>query len=100
MNTTLHAVTDTSRLFITEGQISDYTRATALMNGLPEAEMLLADLGYDADWFRETLVDKGTKHCILGRKSRKKTVQYDKRCYKRTNRIEIMFDRHKDWRRV
>ena len=62
MNTKLHAVTDTSgrpvRLFITAGQVSDYTGAAALMNGLPEAEWLLADRGYDADWFRETLVER------------------------------------------
>ena len=104
MNTKLHAITDTSgrpiRLFITAGQVSDYTGAAALMNGLPEAEWLLADRGYDADWFRETLVDKGTKPCIPGRKSRKKTVKYDKRRYKRRNRIERMFGRLKDWRRV
>ena len=90
MNTKLHVITDTSgrpiRLFITAGQISDYTGAAALMNGLPEAEWLLADRGYDADWFRETLVDKGTKPCIPGRKSRKKTIKYDKRRYKRRNR--------------
>ena len=104
MNTKLHAVTDTSgrpvRLFITAGQVSDYTGAAALMNGLPEAEWLLADRGYDADWFRETLIDKGTKPCIPGRKSRKKTVKYDKRRYKRRNRIERMFGRLKDWRRI
>ena len=86
MNTKLHAVTDTNcrpvRLFITAGQVSDYTGAAALMNGLPEAEWLLADRGYDADWFRETLVDRGTKPCIPGRKSRKKAVKYDKRRYK------------------
>lgn len=104
MNTNLHAVTDTSgrpaRLFITAGQVSDYTGAAALMNGLPKAEWLLADRGYDADWFRETLVDKGTKPGIPGRSSRKKTVKYDKRRYKRRNRIERMFGRLKDWRRV
>jgi hypothetical protein len=26
--------------------------------------VVFADRGYDADWFRETLVDKGTKPCI------------------------------------
>jgi transposase len=88
------------RLFITAGQVSDYTGAAARMNGLPEAERLLADRGYDADWFRETLVDKGTKPCIPGRKSRKKAAKYDKRRYKRRNRIERMFGRLKDRRRV
>lgn len=64
MNTKPHAITDIRgrpiRLFITAGQVSDYTGAAALMNGLPEAKWLLADRGYDADLFRETLVDKGT----------------------------------------
>jgi transposase len=104
MNTKLHAITDTNgrpiRFFIIAGQVSDYTGAAALMNGLPEAECLLADRGYDADWFREALVDKGTKPCIPGRKSRKKTVKYDKRRYKRRNRIERMFGKLKDWRRI
>jgi transposase len=104
MNTKLHAVTDTRgrpvRFFITAGQVSDYTGAAALMNGLPEADWLLADRGYDADWFREGLVDKGIRPCIPGRKSRKTTIRYDKRRYKRRNRIERMFGRIKDWRRV
>ena len=34
------------------------------------------------------------------RKQRKTAVRYDKRRYKRRNRIEIMFGRLKDWRRV
>ncbi|WP_156470260.1 transposase, partial [Gluconobacter japonicus] len=32
--------------------------------------------------------------------SRGRPVKYDKRKYKRRNRIEIMFGRLKDWRRV
>jgi transposase len=52
------------------------------------------------DGFRETLIDRGTKPCIPERKSRKKTVKYDKRRYKKRNRIERMFGRLKDWRRV
>ena len=55
MNTKLHAVTDDSgrpvRFFITAGQVSDYTGAAAVTNGLPEANWLLTDRGYDADWF-------------------------------------------------
>ena len=61
---------------------------------------MLADRGYDADWFIEALKDKGITVRIPGRKSRQKTVKYDKRRYKRRNRIEIMFGRLKDWRRV
>ena len=104
MNTKLHAVTDAEgrpiRFFITAGQISDYTGAAALLDSLPKADWLLADRGYDADWFREALQGKGIKPCIPGRKSRLQPVKYDKRRYKRHNRIEIMFGRLKGWRRV
>ena len=104
MNTKLHAVTDAEgrplRFFMTAGQVSDYTGAAALLGGLPKAEWLLADRGYDADWFRDALKDKGIKPCIPGRKSRAKPIKHDKRRYKRRNRIEIMFGRLKDWRRV
>ena len=82
------------------GQVSDYKGAAAMLSSLPNADWLLADRGYDADWLREALQDKGIKACIPGRKSRKKAVKYDKRRYKKRNRIEIMFGRLKDWRRV
>ena len=104
MNTKLHAVTDADgrpiRFFMTAGQVSDYTGAAALLSSLPAAEWLLADRGYDADWFRDALKDKGIRPCIPGRKSRGKPIKHDKRRYKRRNRIEIMFGRLKDWRRV
>ena len=104
MNTKLHAVTDADgrpiRFFLTAGQVSDYTGALALLDALPKADWLLADRGYDADWFREALQDKGIKPCIPGRRSRDGPIKYDKRRYRRRHRIEIMFGRLKDWRRV
>jgi len=71
-----------------------------LLNSLPTADWLLGDRGHDADWFREALVDKKITPCIPGRTSRDKPVKYDKRRYRKRNRIEIMFGRLKDWRRV
>ncbi|MDB9966021.1 IS5 family transposase [Planktomarina temperata] len=104
MNTKLHAICDSKGrpldLFVTAGQVSDYIGARALFKGLPQVDWLLGDRGYDADWFREELKDKGIRVCIPGRKQRKVSVKYDKRRYKSRNRIEIMFGRLKDWRRV
>ncbi|HBB85270.1 MAG TPA: IS5 family transposase [Sulfitobacter sp.] len=104
MNTKLHAICDSEgrplNLFVTAGQVSDYIGARALLGSLPDVDWLLGARGYDAEWFREALKDKGIRACIPGRKQRKKTVKYDKRPYKRRNRIEIMFGRLKDWRRV
>ncbi|WP_156418157.1 IS5 family transposase [Aureimonas sp. AU4] len=104
MNTKLHAVADANgrplSFFMTAGPVSDYTGAAALLDELPKAQWLLGDRGYDADWFRDALAAKGIKPCIPGRKSRNAPVRHDKRRYRRRNRIEIMFGRLKDWRRV
>ena len=104
MNTKLHAVVDANgrplSFFMTAGQVSDYTGAAALLDDLPKAQWLLGDRGYDADWFRDALQAKGIQPCIPGRRSRNEPVRYDKRRYRRRSRIEIMFGRLKDWRRV
>ena len=104
MNTKLHAVSDADgrplSFFMTAGQVSDYTGAAALLDDLPKAQWLLGDRGYDADWFRDALEAKGIQPCIPGRRSRNEPVRYDKRRYRRRSRIEIMFGRLKDWRRV
>ena len=86
--------------FMTAGQVSDCTGAAASLDGLPKADRLLGDRSYDADWFRDALQEKGTTPCFPGRKSRTKPVKYDKRRYKNRSKIEIMFGRLKDWRRV
>ncbi len=106
MSTELHAVADAKGrpigFFMSAGQVSDYTGAAAPLGSLPMAGWLLADRGHDADRFREALKDKGIKACMPGRKSRKKAAKYNKRRYKRRNRIEIMFEnrgrkpRHRD----
>lgn len=85
---------------MTACQVSDYTGAAALLSSLHTADWLIADRGYDAARFREALQGKGIKPCIPSRKSRGKPVRYDKRRYKRRNRIEIIFGRLKDWRRI
>jgi transposase len=99
MNTRLHAITDANgrplSFFMTAGQVSDYIGAAALLEELPKAQWLLGNRGYDADWFRDALQEKGIKPCIPGRKSRSEPVKYDKRRYRRRNRIEIMFGRLK-----
>ena len=72
-------------LFMTAGQVSDYAGAAAPLDSLPRAQWLLGDRGYDAAWFRDALQAKGITPCIPGGKPR---VRYDKRRYKRRNRIE------------
>jgi len=62
--------------------------------------MLIADRGYDSNWFRQALVDRGTTPCIPPTRSRKKPPDYDKTLYRQRHRIENMFAKLKDWRRI
>jgi len=87
-------------LLLTEGQVSDYRGAASVLPALPVAHVLIADKGYDSDWFRGALASLDIKPCIPGRSNRKQPVDYDKNLYKTRNRIERMFGRLKDWRRV
>ena len=87
-------------MVLTEGQMSDYKGAALLLPSFPQAKELLADRGYDADWFRAALVQKGIVPCIPGKKNRKVPINYDKILYKQRHKIEIMFGRFKDWRRI
>lgn len=80
--------------------MSDYKGAAQFLDALPNARELLADRGYDADWFRTALLEKGITPCIPPRKTRKTPVTYDKDLYKQRHKIENMFGRIKDWRRI
>jgi len=63
MNTKLHALTDANgrpiSFLMTAGQVSDYIGAAGLLDEIPKAQWLLADHGYDADWFRDALQERG-----------------------------------------
>ena len=104
MNSKLHTVTDAKgrpiRMFLSAGQTSDYIGAAALVRSLPKAGALLADRGYDANWFRNALTDMGIQPCIPSRKNRKVAIEHDADLYKKRHRIENTFARIKDWRRV
>ena len=105
MNSKLHAVCDGDGkpliLLLTEGQVSDYEGARRVFGHLPpDAATLIADRGYDADWFREALRERDIASCIPPRANRVEPVAYDAGLYKRRNLIERMFGRLKDWRRI
>ncbi len=87
-------------LHLTAGQTSDYKGAAAFVDRLPGAKGLLADRGYDADWFRKALKEKGIAPCIPPRKHRKVQHAYDATLYKQRHKIENMFGWLKDWQRI
>ena len=87
-------------LFLSEGQMSDYKGARHIVGSLPKAEYMLADRGYDAMWFREDLKAKGIEPCIPSKKNRKVQIPYDKDLYKQRHKVENLFGKLKDWRRI
>jgi len=70
------------------------------MHDLPPARHLLADRGYDADWFRKALRDRKISPCIPPKKNRKQPEAYDQTLYRQRHKIENMFAKLKDWRRI
>jgi transposase len=87
-------------LLLTEGQMSDHVGAKLLYPQLPEATTLIADKGYDSDEFRDALDAKGIAACIPPKINRRKAIPFDKVLYKQRHKIENMFGKLKDWRRV
>jgi len=104
LNSKLHAVCDGEGrpiiLLLSEGQMSDYKGAALMIDALPRARVLLGDKGYDADWFREALLERGITPCIPPRSNRKSLPVFDRTLYRSRHRIENMFGKLKDWRRI
>ncbi|MAU22103.1 MAG: IS5/IS1182 family transposase [Martelella sp.] len=104
LNSKLHAVCDGHGrpliMLLSEGQMSDYKGAARMIEAFPKAKTLLADKGYDADWFREALAERKIKTCIPSRANRKVPIAHDRKLYQKRHKIENMFGRLKDWRRI
>lgn len=71
-----------------------------MVTTLPPASALLADRAYDARWFRQALAERQIEACIPPHRSRKIQHPYDRQLYKMRHKIENMFARLKDWRRI
>ena len=87
-------------MLLSEGQMSDYKGAALMLPVLPKAKALLGDRGYDADWLRKALAARGIVACIPSKANRKVQIPHDKALYRQRHRIENMFGRLKDWRRI
>ena len=80
--------------------MSDYKGAALMIHALPSAKALLGNRGYDADWFRAALAERNIAPCIPSKANRKVQIPHDKVLYRPRHRIENMFGRLKDWRRI
>lgn len=61
---------------------------------------LVADRAYDADHLRHRLAEQKAEAVIPSTTSRRNPIPYNKRAYRARNRIERMWCRIKDWRRI
>jgi len=87
-------------MLLSEGQMSDYKGAALMLDALPPAKAMLGDRGYDANWFRQALAARGIAPCIPSKINRKKPIPHDRTLYRQRHKIENMFGRLKDWRRI
>jgi len=99
LNSKLHAVCDGQGrplvMLLSEGQMSDYKGAALMLDALPGAKAMLGDRGYDADWFREALTERGIAPCIPSKTNRKLAIPHDRMLYRQRHKIENMFGRLK-----
>ncbi len=65
-------------MLLTEGQMSGPKGARLMRVTPPAASTLIAERGYDSNWFRQALEAKGVAPCIPPAKSRKTQLDYDK----------------------
>lgn len=100
----IHAVCDGKGsvlvTLLSEGQMSDYKGAALMLDTLPRTRILFADQGYDADWFRETLAAGYVIACAPSKKNRIVLIPHDAALYRQHHKIENMFAKAKDWRRI
>jgi len=100
LNSKLHAVCDGLGrplvMLLSEGQMSDFKGAALMLSSLPKAKELLGDKGYDADWFRAALADRGIQPCIPSKSNRKVQIPYERSLYRQRHKIENMFGKLKD----
>lgn len=67
---------------------------------MPNTKVLIGDKGYDSDEFRDALNARNIKACIPPRSNRKTPRSYSKTLYKQRHKVENMFAKLKDWRRI
>ena len=76
-------------------------RGAALKIGaFPKANVLLGDGGYDGDLFRHALVERGITPCIPSKTNCKIAIAHDRALYSQRHRVENMFGKIKDRRRI
>lgn len=87
-------------LLLSAGNTNDITLARDLVEAAGPFDKLLADRGYDADHLRRLLAERRIEAVIPTTTSRKRPIPYDVTAYRQRNKVERLWARLKDYRRV
>jgi transposase len=87
-------------LLLTAGNVNDGTMASALLAKAGPIHRLIADKAYDANALRHLLHQRSTEAVIPSTTGRRSPIPYDREAYRQRNRIERMWSRLKDFRRI
>ena len=86
---------------ITGGEVSDYKGYEMIWEtDGPQPKVLLADKGYDADFIREDMEQRGGVAVIPTKRNRKHQIPVDGFIYALRNQVERCFNRLKNARRL
>ncbi len=100
----IHVVVDANglpvRLGLTGGQAHDNQLCSILLANLPQDGRLLADRGYDADWIRAFVNERGAWANIPPNRNRKDPICFSPYLYRDRNLVERFFNKIKHCRRV
>ncbi len=102
LSSKIHVVVDANglpvRLGLTGGQAHHNRLCSILLGNLPHGR-LLADRGYDADWIRAFVAERGAWANIAAKRNRKDPICFSTYFYRDRNLVERFFKKIKRCRR-
>jgi transposase len=103
-STKIHAVVDGKglpvQLGLTSGEAHDNRLCAELLSGIRPQALLLADRGYDADWIRTFVAERGAWANIPPKRNRREPICFSPHLYRARNLVERFFNKIKQCRRV
>lgn len=100
----IHALVDAEGrpidFVLTPGQTHDSRPGSALLEGLEQGVILLADQAYDTDAIRKQVDEQGAWANIPAKRNRKKTFPFSAWLYRYRNLVERFFNTLKQFRGI
>jgi transposase len=82
--------------------VNDHKGALLILSAIPNAREPLADKGYDSDWFRAALTERGIApvHSAPQKPQSPISLRQGPHIHRQRHKIENVFGRIKNWCRV